>query len=105
MSFARGQARRRAPSTRALVVLSVLGLAMVVAMAAPAASADTLSSKRAQAKAAEAHLTSLENAAEKRIEAYDAIHQKFVNTRTAIRLNKQSLQVAQANLKAAEARL
>jgi peptidoglycan DL-endopeptidase CwlO len=105
MSFARGQARRRAPSTRALVVLAVLGLAVAVAMSAPAASADTLSSKRAQAKAAEAHLGALENAAEKRVELYDGIHQKFVNTRNAIRLNEQSLKVAQANLKAAETRL
>jgi cell wall-associated NlpC family hydrolase len=105
MSFARGQARRRAPSTRALVGLPVLCIAVVAAMSAPTASADTLSSKRAQAKAAEAHLTALESAAETRIEAYDAIHQKFVNTRNALRLNKQSLEVAQANLKAAETRL
>src|SRR3954447_22764606 len=105
MLFARGQACRRTPSTRALVVLAVLGLAVVAAMFAPAASADTLSSKRAQARAAEAHLTALEKAAENRIEAYDRIHQKFVNTRNAIRLNEQSLKVAQANLKAAETRL
>ena len=50
-------------------------------------------------------LTALENAAERRVEAYNAIHQKFVNTRNAIRLNEQSLKVAQANLKAAETRL
>jgi cell wall-associated NlpC family hydrolase len=105
MLFARGQACRRAPSTRALVVLAVLGLAVVAAMSAPAASADTLSSKRAQARAAEAQLTALENAAERRIETYNRIHQRFVNTRNAIRLNEQSLKVAQANLKAAETRL
>src|SRR4249919_35740 len=105
MSFARGQARSGAPSTRALVVLAVLGVAVAAGVSAPAASADTLSQKRAQAKAAEAHLGALENAAERRIEVYDGIHQKFVNTRNAIRLNKQSLKVAQANLKAAEQRL
>src|SRR6188472_2203033 len=105
MSFARGQARRRAPSTRALLVLAVLGVAVAATISAPAASADALSSKRAQARAAEAHLTTLEHAAETRIEAYNAIHQKFVNTRNAIRLNEQSLKVAQANLKAAETRL
>ena len=105
MSSARVQARRRAPSTRALVVLAVLGLAVAAAISAPAASADQLSSKRAQAKAAEAHLTALQNEAERKIEAYDAIHQKFVQTRSALRLNRQSLRVAQANLKAAEQRL
>jgi cell wall-associated NlpC family hydrolase len=105
MSFARGQARRCAPTTRALVVLAVLGVAVVAAMAAPAASADTLSSKRAQARAAEQQLAAIQREAEKRIEAYDAIHQKFLNTRNAVRLNKQSLKVAQANLKAAETRL
>jgi cell wall-associated NlpC family hydrolase len=105
MSFARGQARRRVPSTRALVVVAVLGLVVAAAMSAPSASADTLSSKRAQARAAEAHLTALENSADRRVDAYNAIHQKFVNTRNAIRLNEQSLKVAQANLKAAETRL
>jgi len=87
------------------MVVTVLGLAVAAAVSAPGASADTLSSKRAQAKAAEAHLTALQNEAERRIEAYDAVHQKFVNTRSALRLNRQSLRVAQANLKAAEQRL
>jgi peptidoglycan DL-endopeptidase CwlO len=105
MSFARGQACRRTPSTRALLVLAVLSLAVAAGVSAPGASADTLSQKRAQARAAQAHLTSLENAAERRIEAYDSIHQKFVNTRNAMLLNKQSLHVARANLKAAEQRL
>jgi cell wall-associated NlpC family hydrolase len=105
MSFARGQARLRAPSTRALVVLAVLGLAVAAAMSAPAASADTLSQKRAQANAAERQLAAIQHEAETRIEAYDAVHQKFVNTRNAVRLNRQSLLVARANLKAAEARL
>jgi peptidoglycan DL-endopeptidase CwlO len=87
------------------VGLPVLCVAVVAAMLAPTASADTLSSKRAQARAAEAHLTALETAADRRVEIYDGIHQKFVNTRNAIRLNEQSLKVAQANLKAAETRL
>jgi peptidoglycan DL-endopeptidase CwlO len=87
------------------VGLPVLCVAVIAAMLAPTASADTLSSKRAQARAAEAHLTALQRAADRRVEAYDAIHQKFVNTRNAIRLNEQSLKVAQANLKAAETRL
>ncbi|HET7172071.1 MAG TPA: NlpC/P60 family protein [Gaiellales bacterium] len=105
MSSARVQARRCAPSTRALVALAVLSLAVAAGVSAPAASADTLSQKRAEARAAQAHLTALENAAEKRIEAYDAIHQKFLQTRTAMRLNLQSLRVAQNNLKAAKLRL
>jgi peptidoglycan DL-endopeptidase CwlO len=105
MSSARVQARRCAPPTRALLVLAVLSLAVAAAVSAPGAAADTLSQKRAQAKAAEAHLTALEIAAEKRIEAYDSIHQKYLNTRNAMLLNKQSLTVARANLKAAEQRL
>ena len=87
------------------MVLAVLGLAVVAAMSAAPASADTLSQKRAQAQAAERHLAAIQHEAEARIEAYDAIHQKFVNTRNALRLNRQSLRVARANLKAAEARL
>ena len=87
------------------MVLAVLGLAVVAAMSAPAASADALSQKRAQAQAAERQLAAIQREAERRIEAYDAIHQKFVNTRNAVRLNRQSLRVARANLKAAEARL
>ena len=87
------------------MVLAVLGLAVAATISVPAASADALSSKRAQARAAEAHLTAIQRAAEKRIEIYDGIHQKFLNTRNAIRLNKQSLTVAKANLKAAEKRL
>ncbi|HSD03262.1 MAG TPA: NlpC/P60 family protein [Gaiellales bacterium] len=105
MSSARVQARRCAPPTRALLVLAVLGLAVAAGVSAPGASADTLSQKRAQARAAQAHLTALESAAETRIEAYDRIHQKFVNTRDAMRLNLQSLAVARANLKSAEQRL
>jgi cell wall-associated NlpC family hydrolase len=105
MSFARGLARRCVPSTRALVVLAVLGVAVVAAVSAPAASADTLSQKRAQVKAAERQLANIQREAERRIEAYDAIHQKFVNTRNALRLNRQSLRVARANLKAAQTRL
>src|SRR6476620_2620505 len=104
MSFARGQARRCAPSTRALVVLAVLGVAVVAAMSAAPASADTLSQKRAQAQAAERQLAAIQHEAEARIEAYDRIHQKFVNTRNAVRLNRKSLRVAKANLKAAERR-
>jgi cell wall-associated NlpC family hydrolase len=105
MSSARVQARRCAPPTRALLVLAVLSLAVAAAVSAPGASADTLSQKRAQAKAAEAHLTALEVAADRRVEAYNAIHEKYVNTRNAMLLNKQSLDVARANLKAAEQRL
>jgi cell wall-associated NlpC family hydrolase len=105
MSSARVKARRCAPSTRALVALAVMSVAVAAGVSAPAASADTLSQKRAQARAAQEHLTALENAAEKRIEAYDAIHQKFLQTRTAMRLNLQSLRVAQNNLKAAKLRL
>jgi cell wall-associated NlpC family hydrolase len=104
MSIARGQARRCAPS-RALVILAVLGIAVAAAMSAPAAAADSLSQKRAQARAAEQHLSALRHEAEMRIEAYDLVHQKFVTTRNALRLNRESLNVARANLKAAEARL
>ena len=83
----------------------MLSLAVAAGVSAPTASADTLAQKRAEAKAAQAHLTALENAAEKRIEAYDAIHQRFLRTRTAMQLNLQSLRVAQNNLKAAKLRL
>ena len=57
------------------MVLAVLGVAVVAAMSAAPASADTLSQKRAQARPPSAHLAAIQHEAEARIEAYDAIHQ------------------------------
>jgi len=105
MSIARGPRCRRAPSSRAVAAVAALSLAVVAAVAAPAASADQLAQKRAQAKAAAAQLTKLQVEAEKRIEAYDAIHEKYEQTLAAIRLNEQSLAVAKANLATAQKRL
>ena len=105
MSIARGQGRRRAHSTRAVAALVALSVAVVAATAAPTASADQLSQKRAEAKAAAQRLTELQAAAEKKIEAYDAAHQRLQETLRRIHVNEQSLAVAKANLASARERL
>jgi peptidoglycan DL-endopeptidase CwlO len=106
MSDARGQARGlRTPPPRAVSALVLLALTLLAVGGATTAQADTLAQKRAQASAAASRLTQLQVAAEKRIEAYDAVHQRYRQTVQAIRLNRASLRIARANLAVARRRL
>ncbi len=78
---------------------------LVASATAGTASATSIASKKAQAAAAQAQLTRLQNAAEKKVEAYDLVHQRYQNTVAALRLNTQVLKSAKANLAAAQQQL
>ena len=78
---------------------------LVAGATAGSAGATSLKQKQAQAKSAEAELTSLQNAAEKKVEKYDLAHQKYQNTVAALRRNRQTLNLAQQNLRAAQRQL
>ena len=93
MSFARGQARRRAPSTRALVVLAVLGLAVVATISAPAASADALSSEARPGQGRRGTPHGPRDRGRRRDRGLRRRSTRSSsNTRNAMRLNEQSLQ-------------
>jgi cell wall-associated NlpC family hydrolase len=78
---------------------------LATALTAAPAGATSISQKKVEAAAAEKQLTKLSNEAEHAVEVYDGIHQKFVNTRAALRLNQQTLRYARQNLKAAQQQL
>jgi peptidoglycan DL-endopeptidase CwlO len=79
--------------------------AMLVAAATAPAGATTLQQKQAEARSAEAQLTQLQNAAEKKVEAYDLVHQRYQNTLAALHRNTQTLDLARQNLPAAQQQL
>lgn len=78
---------------------------LVAGATAGTAGATSLKQKQDQAKAAEGRLTQLQNAAEKRVEKYDLAHQDYQHTLAALRRNKQTLALAQQNLRAAQQQL
>jgi peptidoglycan DL-endopeptidase CwlO len=78
---------------------------LVTVATAGTASATSVAQKKAEAAAAEAQLTRLQNAAEKKVEAYDLVHQRYQNTLAALHRNQQTLQLARTNLRAAQRQL
>jgi cell wall-associated NlpC family hydrolase len=104
MPTARGQAHVSARVTRASIAIGVIA-AMLVAGATASAGATTLKQKQAEARSAEAQLTRLQNAAEKKVEAYDLVHQHYQNTLAALRRNTETLTIARRNLRAAQNQL
>ena len=105
MLTARGQAHGRVRVTRASIATAVVTAILVTAATAGTASATSIAQKKAQAAAAEAQLTRLQNAAEKKVEAYDLVHQRYQNTLAALHRNQQTLQLARTNLRAAQRQL
>jgi cell wall-associated NlpC family hydrolase len=105
MPTARGQARGRARHTRASLAIGALTAALVVAVTASPAAATSIAQKKAQAAAAQAQLTRLQNVAEKKVEAFDAARQHYQDVVKALRMNQQSLNLARQNLKAAQQQL
>jgi peptidoglycan DL-endopeptidase CwlO len=85
--------------------MGVIVAMLVAAATAIPAGATTLAQKQAEAKSAEAQLTQLQNAAEKRVEAYDLVHQHYQNTLAALHRNTQTLALARQNLHAAQQQL
>jgi cell wall-associated NlpC family hydrolase len=78
---------------------------LVAAVTAGTASATSLAQQKAQASRAEAQLTRLQDAAEKKVETYDLVHQRYQNTLAALRQNQQTLKLARQNLRAAQRQL
>jgi peptidoglycan DL-endopeptidase CwlO len=105
MPPARGHARGRARTPRASIAIGIVLALLAASATAGTASADSISAKKNEARAAEARLTQLQNAAEKKVEAYDLAHQKFVDTVKALRENAAALKVAKQNLRAAQGQL
>jgi peptidoglycan DL-endopeptidase CwlO len=105
--FARGHARLRGSTraTRAVGASLALLVLLVAALLAQPAGADSISSLKAQAQAAQARIDALNVAAEKKIEAYDAVHGRYLHTKAQLAATKRNLRIAQANLKASEIQL
>ncbi len=93
--------RRLAP-----VVAAVSLLALLVALTTPAAAgADSIASKRAQARAAEQQLNGLYAQEDAAVNAYDRAQSKLSGVKHRIAANRIMLKVARANLRAARAQL
>ena len=85
--------------------MGVITAMLVAAATAIPAGATTLQQKQAEARSAQAQLTQLQNAAEKKVEAYDLVHQRYQNTLAALHRNTQTLDLARQNLHAAQQQL
>ncbi len=105
MPTARGQASGRARVTRASIATGVVVGVLAAVLTAGPAGATSISQKKAQARTAEAQLTTLSRQAEHAVEVYDGIHQKYEDTLAALRLNQATLKVARQNLTAAQRQL
>src|SRR4029077_9713543 len=105
--FARGQSRRQPllRATRALWMALVLALTVVLAVTATTAPATSLATLKAQARAANARVNELYVPSEQQVQHYDAVHQRYVNTRTHYRQTLAAVKVAKYNLKIAKNRL
>jgi cell wall-associated NlpC family hydrolase len=93
---ARAAGRARVPRfTAALLLLTTLMLSVSLTQAA---AAPTIASKRAEAKQVALEIQDMQSRLEKQIEAYDAVHQRYVDTRHKLRDNRVLLSVAKSNL-------
>jgi cell wall-associated NlpC family hydrolase len=93
--------RRLVPALAALLVMALLA-----ALGAPAtAGADSIASKRAQARAAESHLNDLYAAEDRAVNAYDQAQSKYAGVQRRQRENRIQLRIAKANLAAARRQL
>jgi cell wall-associated NlpC family hydrolase len=94
--------RRRLAS----VVAAVSLVALLVALGTPAAAgADSIASKRAQARAAEGQLNALYAQEDAAVNAYDLAQSKLSGVKRRIAANRLMLKIARANLRAARAQL
>ena len=105
--FVRGQSRRHPllRVTRATWVALALSIAVIFTMTVASASATSVQSLKAQAAAADTHINQLYVASEKRVQAYDAVHSRFLNTRAHYRATLAAVKVAKYNLQVAQSRL
>ena len=92
--------------TRAsLFIPLTLLLVTFAALSVEPASATSVSSLRAQVRAAQAHINQLYAASERRVQAYDRVHAEYMKTRRDLHNTRVQLRVARSNLKAAQAEL
>jgi peptidoglycan DL-endopeptidase CwlO len=105
--FARGQARagRIVRATRALWLSLTLAILISTALTVQSASATSLSTLQAEAKAAQVRLNQLYAVSEQKIQAYDQVNSRYLKTRTQLRSTQYQLGIARANLTAARAQL
>jgi peptidoglycan DL-endopeptidase CwlO len=82
-----------------------LSLVLLAGLTVQPAGATQLSSLKAQARAAEAQIAVLNAAAEKKIEIYDKVHGEYLRTKAQLAATRRSLQIARANLAAAQQQL
>ncbi len=88
------------------VVAAVSLVALLVALGTPAAAgADSIASKRAQARAAEGQLNALYAQEDAAVNAYDRAQSKLSGVKRRIAANRLMLKIARANLRAARAQL
>src|SRR4051812_31437669 len=98
--FARGQMREHSllRMTRAAWVALMLSITVVIAFTAASASATPLETLKAQARAADAEVNAKYEASEKQIEAYNAVHGRYLHTRSQYRATLRAVKIAQQNL-------
>jgi cell wall-associated NlpC family hydrolase len=92
-------------ATRASILALLLATAALAVSLTQSAHASTLASKRAEARRVENQIMTQQAALEKQIERYDAVHQRYLDTRRQLRDNKIVLKVARQNLVRAQALL
>ncbi|HUZ84005.1 MAG TPA: C40 family peptidase [Gaiellales bacterium] len=104
--LARGQARRwAARATRASSIPLLLALLATTALTVSPASAASVRSLRAQAAAAEQRLAELNAVSEQKIQAFDLVDGRYRHTLASLRVNRQLLASASANLAITRGRL
>jgi peptidoglycan DL-endopeptidase CwlO len=82
-----------------------LSLVLLALVSAGTAGATSLASLKAQARSAQARITQLNVAAEKKIEAFDKVNGQYLATKARLKAAKLSLKLARANLKASQLQL
>ena len=105
--FARGQLRRPVSRRKTRAIWGVVGatalsLSLVTATTAGAANVATL---KAQAAAASQHVNELYAQSEREVQAYDAVHSKYLNTLARYKQTKEQVHVAKLNLATARSQL
>ncbi|MDX6546365.1 MAG: peptidoglycan DL-endopeptidase CwlO [Gaiellales bacterium] len=104
MFAARGQARAagRARVSRVSAALLILTTLLLSVSLTQAAASPTIASKRAEAKQVALEIQDMQSRLEKQIERYDAVHQRYLDTRRKLRDNRMLLSVAKSNLARAQ---
>jgi len=91
--------------TRSFAPLIALSAVLLLAGTQAASASPSIDAKRAEARQVQSQLMTAQSKLEKQIEAYDAVHQRYVTTKAALHRNRQLLAVARSNLKQSQAQL